>query len=167
LLSAAFALCLRPVPALAEITYSLVLRDEGRVSAEQPFLPTDRVVGFITLADEVRTGAGFFAQSPPPRHDFGLPAVLDFRFTLGEFEWTPTSGNFGILGFTDPTGRISAMLLGLERPECGMALLPCFFDIVQIGAGFAVKVYQPEGFERPRQGVYHAEGIDFVQSQRR
>jgi hypothetical protein len=131
------------------------------VTADPPFSSDQELSGFIDVAFAARTAGSFSGRNPPSALGSPVPPVLDFRFTVGSFEWTAFDSH-GVLGFTDVTGRISTAMMGFERDACG-DFSPCFLDISNDGPGlFKVQVYQPGIGDEPPVIGYRAEGVELV-----
>jgi len=88
----------------ADLVYRIVYGGAARVVTAEPlFSPDQNLVGFLELAFATRTAHSFHAQRPTLSVGSPIPPVLNFRFSLGSFEWTSV-GSHGVLGFTDLTG---------------------------------------------------------------
>jgi hypothetical protein len=148
--------------ASADLVYRVVYGGASRVvTAVTPFGADQSLSGFIDIPFTTRTAGTFHAHNPPSDSGSAIPQVLDFRFSLGSFEWT-TVGDHGVLGFIDVTGRISNAAMGFERDACG-GFTPCFLDIYDDGkGGFNVQIYQPGIANGPPVIGYRAEGVGLV-----
>jgi len=81
------------------------------------------VTGFIVIEDGP-AGAAFRGQQPPGLPDPFLLPVLDFRMSVGAFDWSPATGPFGILGFLGAGPTISSMLFGADRvTDAGLPMM--------------------------------------------
>lgn len=107
--------------------YHLSFTADSFVEAHGPFANERPLSGFIELPEAAMTGA-VFAAPPDPRYP-ALP-VIGFRFQAGDWEWTPVTGRFAIVGRTDERGRIVSLIFGAQRRDCGPDYQPCWLDIV-------------------------------------
>ena len=148
--------------AMADLVYRIVYGSASRViTVEAPFSADQQLAGYIDVSFAARTSGSFYARRPNSSVSRPIPPVLDFRFSLGEFEWTPVEDH-GLLGNIDRFERISSITLGLERDACG-GFSPCFLDLSNDGNGrFEVKIYQPGVAGDPPVVGYRADGIELV-----
>lgn len=107
--------------------YHLSFSADSFVEAHGPFGDALPLSGFIELPEAAMTGAVFAA---PPGSRYSALPVIGFRFRVGDWEWTPVSGRFSIVGRTDERGRIVSLILGAQRRDCGPDYRPCWLDIV-------------------------------------